>query len=98
MSDELALVRGRINSDVGLLFRISCMEDTERESDLEIALRVAKLWPNRQHEASAVVGLLCRIGMHRWRALDLTSLLPDRDIHHCFWCSKVRIDGIVYDV
>ena len=66
-------------------------------SDRELAVRVAKLWPNREHEASAVLGLFCRVGMHRWRRLDLATLAPDRDIAHCFWCSKVKIDGVVYD-
>ena len=68
------------------------------EADHEPAIRLGKLWPNRQHEASAVFGLLCRVGAHRWRALDLTLLAPEREIHYCFWCSKVRIDGTLYDV
>ena len=66
--------------------------------DSELAVRVAKLWPNREHEANSVLGLLCRVGLHRWRLLDLAVLVPDKDIVHCFWCSKVRIDGIVYDI
>jgi hypothetical protein len=65
--------------------------------DSELAVRVAKLWPNRQHEANSVFGLFCRIGLHRWRRLDLSTLAPGKDILHCFWCSKVRIDGVVYD-
>ena len=66
--------------------------------DSELAVRVAKLWPNREHEANSVLGLFCRVGLHRWRQLDLAELVPDKDIVHCFWCSKVRIDGIVYDI
>ena len=66
--------------------------------DSELAVRVAKLWPNREHEANSVLGLLCRFALHRWRRLDLATLMPDRDILHCFWCSKVKIDGIVYDI
>jgi len=66
-------------------------------SDSELAARVAKLWPHREHEASSALGLLCRAGLHRWRRLDLAALVPDRDIQHCFWCSKVKIDGVVYD-
>jgi hypothetical protein len=65
--------------------------------DFELAFRVAKLWPHRQHEANSVLGLLCRIGVHRWRRLDLRTLEPDKDIVHCFWCSKVKIDGVVYN-
>jgi hypothetical protein len=66
--------------------------------DQELAGRVARLWPHREHEANGVFGLLCRVGVHSWRGLDLATLVPGKDIRHCFWCSKVKIDGIVYDV
>jgi hypothetical protein len=65
--------------------------------DALLVAQAAKLWPNRKHEASAVAGLACRVGIHRWRRLDLTSLAPNKDISFCFWCSKVRIDGVIYD-
>ena len=65
--------------------------------DSELAVRIAKLWPHREHEASSALGLLCRLCLHRWRRLDLATLLPDKNILHCFWCSKVKIDGVVYD-
>ena len=67
------------------------------ESGSEIAVRAAKLWPNREHESSAVWGLLCRVGLHRWRRLDLAALMPGRAVAHCFPCSKVKVDGVVYD-
>ncbi len=67
------------------------------QADAELAVQVAKLWPHREHEASSVLGLFCRAGLHRWRRLDLATLAPGRNISHCFWCSKVKIDGIVYD-
>jgi hypothetical protein len=70
---------------------------TDAPPDSELAVRAAKLWPNRAHEASSVLGLLCRVGLHRWRRLALTALAPGKDIAHCFWCSKVRVDGVVYD-
>ena len=66
-------------------------------SNSELAVRVSKLWPHREHEANGALGLLSRAGLHRWRRLDLASLVPDKDIAHCFWCSKVKIDGVVYD-
>jgi hypothetical protein len=66
--------------------------------DFELAVRVAKLWPNREHEANSVFGLLCRIGLHRWRRLNLKMIAPDKNILHCFWCSKVKVDGVIYDV
>jgi hypothetical protein len=65
--------------------------------DAELAIRAAKLWPNRAHEANSVLALLCRVGLHRWRRLNLTKLMPGKDILHCFWCSKVKVDGVVYD-
>jgi len=67
-------------------------------TDYEVAIRAAKLWPNRQHESNGVFGLLCRMGLHRWRRLDLSKLMPDKEIDHCFWCSKVKVDGVVYDI
>lgn len=69
-----------------------------RSPDADIAVRAARLWPSREHESNAVAGLLCRAGLHRWRRLDLATLIPGKDILHCFWCSKVKVDGIVYDV
>jgi hypothetical protein len=66
--------------------------------DWEMAKGVAKLWPHRKHEAPALTSFLCMVGVHYWRSLDLSELVPGRTLHHCFWCSKVRIDGIVYDV
>jgi len=77
----------------------SSQKSTENAvTDYALAVRAAKLWPNREHEASSVLGLLCRVGLHRWRRLDLAQLMPDKDIFHCFWCSKVKVDGVVYDV
>lgn len=67
------------------------------QASAELSVKVAKLWPHREHEASPVLGLLCHAGVHRWRSLDLTEFFPGRDIQHCFWCSKVKIDGVVYD-
>ncbi len=63
----------------------------------ELAVRVARLWPHREHEANDILGLLCRVGLHRWRKLDVSTLVPEKDVSYCFWCSKVKIDGIIYD-
>ena len=57
---------------------------------------LARLWPNREHESSAVAGLLCRLAIHYWRRLDTSEIAPGRDVRFCFWCSKVRIDGIIF--
>jgi hypothetical protein len=66
--------------------------------DADLAIRVAKLWPHRRHESSWVKALFCVLGCHRWRSLDLVKLVPGKKIQHCFWRSKVRIDGIVYRI
>jgi hypothetical protein len=37
------------------------------------------------------------MGLNRWRRLDLAKIAPDREVRFCFWCSKVRVDGVIYD-
>jgi hypothetical protein len=70
---------------------------TQTSPDQALAASLAKLWPHREHESNAVKALLCRCGLHRWRTLDLSELVPGRDVRYCFWCSKVRIDGTIYE-
>lgn len=67
-------------------------------SDSELAVQVAKLWPHREHESNGALSLLCRAGLHRWRRLDLTTLVSGKGVQYCFWCSKVKIDGVVHEV
>jgi hypothetical protein len=69
---------------------------TKVSCDVELAASLAQVWPNREHEASAVAGLLCRTGIHYWRRLDLAELAAGRDVRFCFWCSKIAIDGTVH--
>ena len=67
--------------------------------DAALAGAVAKLWPHRKHEASPLLGLLCRAGLHRWAQLNLEGLAPNtKEVRFCRWCSNVRINGTVYDV
>jgi len=66
-------------------------------TDSGLATRVAKLWPHREHESNALSSLLCRFGLHRWRRLNLATVMPEKDILYCFWCSKVKIDGVIHD-
>jgi hypothetical protein len=73
-------------------------QKSEEGSDHDLARQVAKLWPHRKHESVALTSFFCMMGIHYWRALSLRELCGDKAIHHCFWCSKVRIDGVVYDV
>jgi hypothetical protein len=72
------------------------MTSCSQLSDAELARSLAKLWPHREHESNAGKGLLCRCGLHRWRKLDLENHAPGRNVSYCFWCSKVRIDGTIY--
>jgi hypothetical protein len=65
-------------------------------SDAALATRLARLWPNREHESSAVTGLFCRMGIHFWRKLDLTDLKLEKGVRFCFWCSKIRINKGVF--
>ncbi len=69
----------------------------ESSSDVELATSLTKLWPNREHESNALTGLCCRFWLHRGRQLNLEELKPDKEVHYCFWCFKLRIDGVMYD-
>jgi len=69
----------------------------KKSTDSELAVSLARLWPNREHEASAVCGLFCRAGIHYWRRLNLSEQAPGRNVRFCFWCSKIKIDGTVYE-
>jgi hypothetical protein len=69
---------------------------TENSSDAELASSLARLWPNREHESSALASLFCRMGIHSWRQLDLTDIAPNRKVRFCFWCSDIKIDGVIY--
>jgi hypothetical protein len=65
-------------------------------SDQSLASEAARLWPHREHESSAIKNILCILALHRWHQLDLEDLVPKREVHFCFWCSKVRLDGVTY--
>jgi hypothetical protein len=69
---------------------------TKSSSDAELASSLARLWPHREHESSAVTGLLCRVGIHYWRQLDLADIAPNRNVRFCFWCSDIKIDGVIH--
>jgi hypothetical protein len=73
------------------------MSTPRASSDAELATSLAKLWPHREHESSALKNFLCSAGLHRWRQLDLEQLAQKRKVDYCFWCSNVRIDGVIFD-
>jgi len=66
-------------------------------ADPALIASLARLWPNREHESNAVKNLFCGAGMHRWRQLDLSELYPEHEVRYCFWCSKIKVDGTIYD-
>jgi hypothetical protein len=65
-------------------------------SDAERAQALAQLWPHRWHESNCLLNILCSFGMHRWMKLDLSAFVPSREVRFCFWCEKVKLDGVVY--
>jgi len=65
--------------------------------DAELAASLRKLWPHREHESNAIKGLFCSFGLHWWRQLDLSELHPEKEVRYCFWCSKIQVDGVIYD-
>jgi|GEM_PF-1042592 len=71
---------------------------SKTSQDAALANTLAKMWPHREHEASAVAGILCRLGIHFWRSLHVEAIAPGRKVRFCFWCSKVSIDGVHYEL
>ena len=68
------------------------MESPERRlPDSELAGRIAKLWPHREHESNSVLGLLCRIDLHSWRRLDLASLVLTRTFSIASGAQKLKL-------
>jgi hypothetical protein len=65
-------------------------------ADPALIRSLAKFWPHREHESSAIKNMFCCIGLHRWRQLDLSQLYPAREIRYCFWCPKIEVDGVYY--
>jgi hypothetical protein len=64
--------------------------------DADLAAQLAKLWPHRNHESSAFKAFFCACGAHQWRALNLAELSRGKQVRYCFWCSKLKIDDVIY--
>jgi hypothetical protein len=67
-----------------------------RTADSELVASLAKLWPHREHESNAIKNFFCSVGFHRWRQLDLSKLHPGKEVRYCFWCPKIKVDGVIY--
>ncbi len=65
-------------------------------NDAELAALLATLWPHRWHESNWLKNLFCHAGVYNWRQLYLDELLPEREVRFCYWCSKVKLDGVIY--
>ncbi len=72
------------------------MSQFETHPDRTLVASLAKLWPHREHESNCFKALACATGAHNWRQLDLSELFPDHEIRFCFWCSKIKADGVIY--
>jgi hypothetical protein len=70
---------------------------TPRPADAELVRSLAKLWPHREHESNSIKNLSCSLGLHRWRQLDLGELYPEQEVRYCFWCPKIKVDGVIYN-
>jgi len=68
----------------------------ENTEDAALAKELARLWPHREHESNSIKSLFCSCGLHRWRALSLGDLALGKEVRYCFWCSRVRVDGVSY--
>jgi len=67
-------------------------------SDAALATSLKKWWPHREHESNSVKAFLCFCHMHRWRELKIQQFLPPgKEVQFCHWCSKIRINGSIYE-
>jgi|HubBroStandDraft_6_1064221.scaffolds.fasta_scaffold673564_2 hypothetical protein len=67
-------------------------------SDAALATSLKKWWPHREHESSSLKAFSCFCGIHRWRELKIQEFLPPgKEVRFCHWCSKIRINGVIYE-
>jgi hypothetical protein len=69
---------------------------TTQPADAQLLASLAKLWPHREHESNAIKNLFCSLGLHYWRQLNLSELHPGKVVRYCFWCPKIKVDGVIY--
>lgn len=68
------------------------MNNPEASPPIALA-RLARLWPNREHESNWLKALLCYVGIHRWHRFDLSCEGLQDDIEFCRWCPRIKVDG-----
>jgi hypothetical protein len=68
------------------------------DSDAALATSLKKWWPHREHESSSLKAFSCFCSIHRWRELKIQEFLPPgEEVRFCHWCSKIRINGVIYE-
>ncbi len=68
------------------------------DSDAVLATALKKLWPHREHESNCVKAFFCLCRIHRWRQLNIQQFVPQgKEVRFCHWCSKIRINGTIYE-
>lgn len=59
--------------------------------------RLARLWPNREHESNWLKALCCRLGRHRWHVVTLEVGDLRKNVEFCRWCPKMKVGGEVFN-
>jgi hypothetical protein len=73
-------------------------ESQALDTDAALATTLKKWWPHREHESNSLKAFSCYFGVHRWRELKIHRFLPsDKEVRFCHWCSRIRIDGVIYE-
>lgn len=68
------------------------------DPDAILATALKKWWPHREHESNSMKAFFCLCGIHRWRELKIQQFLPQgKEVRFCHWCSKIRINGTIYE-
>jgi len=52
---------------------------------------LARRWPHRTHESNWLKDVICRLGFHRWYAVEVDSSTAILSCSYCRWCSEIRV-------
>jgi hypothetical protein len=64
-----------------------------RLNSQDMLASLARLWPNRTHEANWMKQLLCSAGLHRWHSVQVPWTGSTLRCRFCRWCPRVRVLG-----